>query len=375
MKLKKLLNKNIMVASLTTAVLLSAVAPGAVSYGAAGAANTPLQFQIGSKKATDYRGEYTLAVAPYILNGVTMVPVRALAEGLQASIHLDSATKQITLAKDGLTVTVTLNSDAVIGTYIKNVKLPAKVTAVKGTTFVPAKSVAQLLGAATLWNAKEKKITLQAGESAQSFPFNFDQGEDGWKGDFADLPVDYDPAIYELKYARELLPTAGNKTNYGLKLNGMNRSDDLFMYVTKKLEGLKPNTTYEASLSFKLYTDQSGGMMGVGGAPGEAVRIKAGFVSKEPARLQVDEGGHLYYKVNVDKGNQSTEGTDMKIVGNMVQPNSDLTGFQPVAMEYSAVLKTNEKGELYVIVGSDSGYEGLTTLYLDDMNVKLLPKK
>lgn len=374
MTLKQLLNRKIIVASLSTAVLLSTIAPGGISYSAAGNPSAPLQFQIGSNKSIDYRGEHTLDAAPYILNGITMVPVRALAEGLQAAIHLDAATKKITLSRDGLTVSLTINSDTVVGTYIKNVKLPAKVAVVKGTTFVPAKMVAQLLGAETAWEAKKKTITIQASEMGQSFHYTFNQGEEGWKGAFADLPVDYDPSIYDLKFARELLPTANNKTNYGLKLNGMNRSDDLFMFVTKKIEGLEPHTMYQASLSFQLYTDQAGGMVGVGGAPGEAVSIKAGFVSKEPRTLQSDTEGQTYYRMNIDKGNQQTEGDDMKIVGNMVQPNSSLKGFQPVAMQYSTTLQSNEQGEIYVIVGSDSGYEGLTTFYLDDMKIKLLPK-
>jgi len=373
MAFKQLLNKNLMIASLSTALFLSAAASGATAYGASAHSTAPLQFQIGSNKSIDYRGEHTLAAAPYLLNGIAMVPVRALAEGLQAKLHLDAATKKITLTRDGLTVTLTQNSDAVIGSFIKNVKLPAKVVIVKGTTFVPAKSVAQLLGAKTSWDAKQKKVFLQANETAESLHFTFDQSEEGWSGAFADLPVDYNPDIYELQYARELLPIANNKTNYGLKLKGMNRSDDLFMFVTKKIDGLKPNTVYQASLSFKLYTDQSGGMMGVGGAPGEAVSIKAGFVSKEPQAIKEDSSGHHDYRMNLDKGNQKTEGKDMKIIGNMVQPDDSLKGFQPVAMNYSATLQTNEKGELYVIVGSDSGYEGLTTLYLDDMKINLLP--
>ncbi|WP_419876125.1 copper amine oxidase N-terminal domain-containing protein [Candidatus Pristimantibacillus sp. PTI5] len=375
MTLKQLLNRKIAVASLTTAVLLSALAPGGISYSAAGNPSAPLQFQIGSNKSIDYRGEHTLAAAPYVANGVTMVPVRALAEGLQAAIHLDAATKKITLSRDGLTVSLTINSDAVVGSYVKNIKLPAKVAVVKGTTFVPAKIVAQLLGAETTWDAKKKMISMQTSESGLSYHYTFDQGDEGWKGAFADLPVDYNAYIYDLKFARELLPTAKNKTNYGLKLSGVNRSDDLFMFVTKKIEGLEPHTMYQASLSFQLYTDQAGGMMGVGGAPGEAVSIKAGFVSKEPRTLQSDTEGHMYYRMNIDKGNQKVEGDDMKIVGNMVQPNSSLKGFQPVAMQYSTTLQSNEQGEIYVIVGSDSGYEGLTTFYLDDMKVKLLPKE
>lgn len=374
MAFKQLLNKNLMIASLSSALFLSAAASGATAYGASAVSPAPLQFQIGSTKSIDYRGEHKLAVAPYLQNGIAMVPVRALAEGLQANIQLDAAAKQIILTRAGLAVTLTQNSDAVVGSFIKNVKLPAKVVIIKGTTFIPAKMVAQLLGAKTSWDAKQKKVTVQTSEAALSLHYNFDQGEEGWKGAFADLPVDYNPDIYELQYARELLPLANNKTNYALKLKGMNRSDDLFMFATKKIEGLKPNTVYQASLSFKLYSDQSGGMMGVGGAPGEAVSIKAGFVSKEPQAVKVDSGGDHYYRMNLDKGNQKTEGKDMKIVGNMVQPDDSLKGFQPVAMDYTATLQTNEKGELYVIVGSDSGYEGLTTLYLDDMKIELSPK-
>lgn len=220
--------------SLTTAVLLSGIAPGGVSYSAAAHSSVPVKFQIGSNQSTDYRGAHTLAAAPYISNGIAMVPVRALAEGLQATIEWDASAKGILLIREGLTVHLTQNSDAVIGTYIKNVKLPAKVANVRGNVFVPAKMVAQLLGAQTEWDAKQKKVSIQTDETALSLHYSFDQSEEGWQGAFADYPVDYNPDIYNLAYARELLPTNNNKTNYGLKLSGMNRSDDLFMYVTKK---------------------------------------------------------------------------------------------------------------------------------------------
>lgn len=114
--------------------------------------------------------------------------------------------------------------------------------------------------------------------------------------------------------------------------------------------------------------------MGVGGAPGEAVSIKAGILNKEPKAIESDTEGEPIFRMNIDKGNQSSEGEDMKIVGNMVQPDDTLTGFQPVAMDYAATLKSNEKGELYVIIGSDSGYEGLTTFYLDAIKIKLAPQ-
>ncbi len=240
---------------------------------------------------------------------------------------------------------------------------------------MPAKSVAGFIGAATSWDAKEKKIMIKGNESTEhlmSLHYTFDQTDEGWKGAFADLPVDYDPSIFELQYARELLPLSGNKMNYGLKLKGMNRSDDLFMFVTKKVEGLEPNKVYGAELSFKLYTNQAGGMVGIGGAPGEAVTIKAGVVNKEPLVIEEDDGGgHVYYRMNIDKGNQVGEGADMKAVGNMVKSNDETEDYEPVEMRYSTTLTSNAQGELFVIIGSDSGYEGLTVFYLDDMKLHL----
>ncbi|WP_337098559.1 copper amine oxidase N-terminal domain-containing protein [Paenibacillus sp. YIM B09110] len=364
------------IAALVAAAALTATLPAAAAFGAAQAAPS-VQFQIGSLTAANNNGEVKLANAPYIEKGVAMVPVRALADGLEAQLEWNATDKTIRLERSGLTVSLKAGEDSVVGTYVKKIKLPAKVAIVRGQAFVPAKSVSDLLGADTTWEAKTKKVTVKAkGEEAGviSESFHFNASDEGWQGGFADLPIDYDPAIYELLYAREVLPLKDNKTNYGLKLNGMNRSDDLFMYATKKITGLKPNATYDASLSFTLYTNQAGGMMGVGGAPGEAVSIKAGFVSQEPKIVQEGEEGNVYYKVNVDKGNQSVEGADMKIVGNMVKPDDAVEGFQPKPMKHSATLKANAAGELFVIIGSDSGYEGLTTLYLDDMNVVLTPR-
>lgn len=373
MGLKHLVSKKVALSSIIAAALLATIAPNGISYGQSASSSSWVQFQIGSSNVNDYRGEHKINGVPYLQNGSAMVPVRALAEGLQADIKWNDTTREIDLARNGLTVHLTVDSNAVVGTFIKNVKLPQKVRVIKGNAYVPAKMVAQLLGANTSWSEKEKKILIEESKETISLSYFFDQSEDGWKGAFADLPVKYDPDIYELQYARELLPIADNKTNFGLKLKGMNRSDDLFMFVSKKMDGLTPNTTYQAVLSFNLYTDQAGGMMGVGGAPGEAVSIKAGIVSKQPEVIELNDGGEPYFRLNLDKGNQRNEGQDMKIVGTMVQPNDELKGYQPVAMSYSTTIKSNDKGELYFIIGSDSGYEGLTTLYLDDINVKLLP--
>lgn len=241
---------------------------------------------------------------------------------------------------------------------------------------MPVRTIASQMGADVGWDSASHAVTLSRKNLGQTFRYDFSQGDDGWKGGFADLPVDYDPAIYDLKYDRELLPLEGgaNKTNYGLKLQGSNRSDDLFMFLTKKVEGLEPNTEYGGNVTFTLYTNQDGGGIGVGGAPAESVYLKAGIIGTEPQAVKSGEAGSEFYRMNIDKGNQATDGANVKIVGNVAKPDASKPGYQPVKFECTATAKTNAKGELFLLIGTDSGYEGISTFYFDDFSLTVAKK-
>ena len=69
-----------------------------------------------------------------------------------------------------------------------------------------------------------------------AFEYNFDEGDEGWTAGFADLPVDYDQDIYELGSGHRALPSG--LTGSGMYLQGHNRSDDLFMYLTRRVGGV-----------------------------------------------------------------------------------------------------------------------------------------
>ncbi|GAE05303.1 hypothetical protein JCM10914_1399 [Paenibacillus sp. JCM 10914] len=127
-------------------------------------------------------------------------------------------------------------------------------------------------------------------------------------------------------------------------------------------------------MSFAMYTDQQGGMVGIGGAPAESVFVKAGIVNKEPRAVVVEEAGTPYYRMNVDIGNQSISGEDAKVIGDITKPNPDKAGFQRVDFDYSATVTSNAQGEIYLLIGTDSGFEGLTTLYYNDIKVAATPK-
>ncbi|WP_165867299.1 copper amine oxidase N-terminal domain-containing protein [Paenibacillus pinisoli] len=342
-----------------------------IPHSSAAAAPQAVEFKINEATYVNHTGKHALAAAPFILNGNAMVPVRALAESLGAEVSWNDKEHTATLSRGKVNlVQVTDRSSFAINGKGERIKLPESVQRVKGMLFVPARSLASLMGAKLEWENSERKVTISAeAENAVQVTYRFDQDQEGWKGGFADLPVDYEKDIYELQYSRELLPDQGNSSNYALMLQGHNRSDDLFMYLTRGVDGFEANKVYDVQLKFALYTSETGGMMGVGGAPGESVYVKAGILGKEPAAVPTPYAGGEYYRMNVDIGSQSQGGKDAKVLGNVIKPDSEKAGYQRVEFEYSAQVKADEHGRIYLLIGTDSGFEGMTTLYYDDIQV------
>ena len=134
---------------------------------------------------------------------------------------------------------------------------------------------------------------------APTYGFEFRRGEQGFVADFADYPPDNEE-IYELTSDYRQLPDPLESTS-ALYLSGVNRSDDLFMFFKGQVGGLVPGARHEVSVSAEIATDTPAGCIGVGGAPGESVWIKAGASEVEP--LPVLEGSYL--RMNIDVGNQT----------------------------------------------------------------------
>lgn len=197
--------------------------------------------------------------------------------------------------------------------------------------------------------------------------FKFDNGTEGWTAGFSDLPSDYDKSIYELEFRQGEVPVDGKKDK-GLMIKGHNRSDDLFMYITRgftESDGLKKNTEYSVKLSFDIATHVQEGLMGIGGSPGEAVHVKAGVTVREPKV----ENRNGMLEVNIDKGQQASEGKEALILGNIAKSNSKDDSYQYKHFEKSYKVTTNSRGEAWVIIGTESGFEGLTTLYYTNIQV------
>lgn len=198
---------------------------------------------------------------------------------------------------------------------------------------------------------------------SRSFTFDFNNGNEGWSTDFADLPADYDPSLYELGVSHTELPLTLPVVRRGMRIQGHNRSDDLFMFFKRKVTGLLPLRTYRVTYTIEFLSNAPESSVGVGGSPGAAVIVKAGATTFEP-EVEVDSRDD-YLRLNADKGNQSTGGTNLKVLGSIGIPGDQEVYTLKTLRGHIAYVDVtaDSTGSVWLAFGTDSGYEGLTALY------------
>lgn len=199
------------------------------------------------------------------------------------------------------------------------------------------------------------------------FYFDFAQGPTGWAGDFADYPVG-EESFYELVFEHDTLPDPLDQNQMAIKQSGNNHSDDLFMFIKRKVSGLEPNTVYYINFTVEFASNVPDGMMGVGGSPGESVYLKSGATAAEPKK---EKDGDNYYRMNIDKNNQSQSGEDMVVIGDFSNDTDlDVYTLKTVTNESPFGAETDDNGNLWLIIGTDSGFEATTTIYYNTIKVE-----
>lgn len=196
--------------------------------------------------------------------------------------------------------------------------------------------------------------------------YNFAQGQQNWQAGFADYNVAQEN-IFELDSGIKTLPSGFTGT--GFMMSGHNRSDDLFMFVKRRITGLSPSTRYQAQLKVSFLSAAGTNCFGIGGSPGESVYLHFGFADIEPKQLG--------YNLNVAKGNQSQDGANSKVQGNIAVNDlpCDASQYQVKTLTSSAnsslQFTTGSDGSVWLFVGTDSGFEGKTTLFYQNIVLEL----
>ena len=201
---------------------------------------------------------------------------------------------------------------------------------------------------------------------------DFQNGPQGFVAGFADLPA-ADNESYRLMSGFGPLP-APLGPQQALFISGRNHSDDLFMFFNGQVGGLEPGVRYTATVSVGIATETPSGCVGIGGAPGESVFVKAGASAVKP--LPVREG--IYLRMNIDKGNQSQGGEQAVVLGNVANSRRCEQSLQwehksfP-AKSVPAPVTASADGRVWLLFGTDSGFEGQTRIYFTRAIVTFTP--
>ncbi len=130
--------------------------------------------------------ELSFDAAPYIENGTTRVPMRAIFEALGADVKWDAEDKKVTAEKDGTTVELTIGEDVA---YVNGTENPLLVPAEikESRTMVPLRFVSEALGAKVDWEGTTKTITIASGKTEEEKPSVYEQDEDAYSSVIKDL--------------------------------------------------------------------------------------------------------------------------------------------------------------------------------------------
>lgn len=218
---------------------------------------------------------------------------------------------------------------------------------------------------------------VSALSSSVRLDFDFRDGAQAWEAGFAEYSPEMEGMMLEAEM-KPLPPELGiNGTGYYVQ--GMNHSDDLFMFLKRRLgrdDGIVPGQEYRVIFTIVFASNAPSRAVGIGGSPGESVFLKAGASMVEP-EVYLDSADN-YYRINVDKGPGNGRGGEAaSIVGNIANGLSAEENPRYVSLkrqhEHQYTVNASSDGELWLLVGTDSGFEGLTGIYYQRISVTLVP--
>ncbi len=102
-----------------------------------------------------------LSQSGVMLNGATLVPMRAIFEALGAEVKWEGATRTVTATKGSTEIRLSLGkTDAYINGALKVLSTPA--ASVDGTTMVPLRFIGEALGAEVKWEGASKTVYVNS---------------------------------------------------------------------------------------------------------------------------------------------------------------------------------------------------------------------
>lgn len=98
--------------------------------------------------------------APRIINGRTMIPIRALIEAMGGSVNWNGNIQQITLQKDGKTLYLRIGENYAFDNK-ETYALDSAPVIINGRTLLPVRAVVEYFGGTVGWDGSSKCVTIQ----------------------------------------------------------------------------------------------------------------------------------------------------------------------------------------------------------------------
>ena len=220
----------------------------------------------------------------------------------------------------------------------------------------------------------------QVSPAPVSMSFDFRDGSLGWEAGFADYaPATDKNDLYELRAEIRSLPPELGVSGNGFYIQGANRSDDLFIFIKRRLDssnGIVAGQTYQVNFTLVFASATQSGCVGAGGAPD--VALGAGATPAEPIAILDNSPLYGWLRMNVGKGGQPWG--DLAVTSTGSTANGIPCGSQPPKYisvqrnhQHKYLVNANSRGEIWLLVGTDSAFEGTTNLYYQRIDVTLTP--
>jgi len=207
-------------------------------------------------------------------------------------------------------------------------------------------------------------------EAEAVFEYNFREAEAGWEPFFTDYNIDNTEGM-NLRSGYRTLPEPLNTSDMAHFISAVNQSDDVKMLFRKRVTDLQPNTEYGVEFMIRFATSVPSGCFGIGGPPGEAVRVIADASSMKPQAI-VEDG---YFRLNIQQAADSQTWYQNAIMGDIANSRECEDGYEYEIKELSsepdhATVRTDTNGTAWLMFGTRSGFEGQTDLYYTYMKAE-----
>ncbi len=107
-------------------------------------------------------------VTPYVEDGTTMVPLRALGEAVGAKIGWDGTRQAATYSKDGITLVIQIGQTTISTSDGQPVPMPKPAVLLDGHTMVPLRLFIEILGYHVRWDEATRTVYISSPEGSTS---------------------------------------------------------------------------------------------------------------------------------------------------------------------------------------------------------------